>query len=233
MRSSLKRGRRTGPASFKRVKQTRTKKAQPRASVGFIKPRYEVKVKQNDSDGQVIVSTNQHYSFNFGLINNGDDEDERIGKLIRHLDYDFSFMLGTPASFPNGSVRLILGTVSGKYALASPTDILDVIDSWASIPGNAFNILRGYDPDTTKSFKIHHDQIYNLNSGTTNNIVSGDSAPVIKCYQLPTIRVAFDQEYNGTSDTDVGNMKHFGIFIASDASDISTIWSSQCRYVDI
>jgi len=227
--SSIQSGRRP----VKRVKNTRTKRAQPRASIPNIRPRLEVKAKQNNSDFVVNIAHNDSYPFNFGLVTSGSDEDNRNGKLIKHLDYDFTFQASTLDSFPNGNFRLILGTVSGRFSDAAPTNTIDVLDNFDTGLASIFNVMRAYDPDTTKSFKIHHDQVYNLQSGTTNDAVSGDAAGVVKLFQLPTIRASFEQEYNGDDDVDVGNMKHFGLFLNSNTSVIGIAWNVQCRFVDI
>jgi len=223
-----------GRRPVKRVKNTKTKRAQPRTSILNVRPRVEVKSTQDSDEDTAgaVIQPNGAYTFNFGLVNDGDDENDRNGKAIKHIDYDFSFWVQTPEAAPSGNVRVILGTVSGKYASAVPTAVADVMDNFDTTFTSSWNILRAYDPNTTKSFKIHHDSVYNVQSGTRVNDV-GDIAPVTKVFQLPTIRAAFEQEYNGGSSSDVGNVKHFGLVINGDQSIVQFKWNAQSRFIDI
>jgi len=211
---------RTGPMSSKR-----TKIAQPRTTVAARNNRTELKVLNAVRLDQTLSGGNAFIGL-FGVAEQGSSYNERDGKAIKHVDFDFSFKLATDQGVQSGAVRVILGVYRGR-GLDEP-EISNIIDGY--VPGNAQNIMRHYEYENSKNVTILHDETYNLRPGANEGT---DPVSTVLYKNLPTIKYSAVQEYWDETSGSYNNMIHFYLFVNGEEGPAVFQCAAQNRYIDI
>jgi len=202
--SSTQLARKTGPASFKK---SRGLPLTPRTYINRTSNRVEVKATSGSSGLTTLLTNGAAYVF--GRIDQGVNDDERIGKAVRHTGLEFRFQLTRDPGVYNLCVRVIIGVWKQGLGGGAPP-VADLLTTRT--------ILSPINPDSSTMFSIWDDFIINMPCGA--GITSaGNIVPVqdIRCFSKKYNR-GFVQEYNGASSTDVNNSSHFVCFISQQAA---------------
>lgn len=143
----------------------------------------------------------------FGLIENGTAEDERIGKLVTHLGFEYRVRLDRPIAMSSMCVRLITGI--WKQALTGIPSINEILD-----PNGAPMYLAPFQSENSTNMVILGDEFLNFPAqaslgGFTINSEAIDETVLIK----RRFKYRGQQEYIGTELTGVANWFHFVIII--------------------
>jgi hypothetical protein len=171
----------------------------------------------------------------FGGVNAGAGDNERVGKCIKHIDFDFAYGLALAQGVACGNVRVIIGVVRGRLLETFSTNPQLFLNNWTGVPPNdQFNIMRNYEYESSKSIKILYDTVYNLQATVAQ---SGASFPISSAYtekiiKIPTIKHVEVQEYWDTGSGSENNMQHFYLIQNGPNSSISFRYNAENHYVD-
>lgn len=191
---SRKRPAKTGPASYKRSKISLTPQTKTFRNAN------KTEVKQRDT---IIVNTSPVANgnvFTFGLMDQGIDNNQRIGKAVGILGGEARIQYTTDLGTDFANWRLVIGIWKQAYGGLAPA-VSDIIQ----VPGDLLSPINAED---STNLVILQDSIFQIypSAGTTAAI------PCVR-YQALKWRYRGTQEYKGAAFNDVQNITHFMLLL--------------------
>nr|CRY97490.1 hypothetical protein [uncultured prokaryote] len=227
-RSKKRSAPRSGPASYKRAKIL-----QPRTSLKVRQPTAEVKTVLSEAFNLPVTAKNYYTSY-FGNVPVGTDDHERIGKVIKHQDFDVSYGLSSASGTACSNVRVIIGVARGRSfdtIHSNPQLILAEFETTLTNADAVDNVIRPYEYTNSKNITILYDKLHNFqpDSGAGNPVVPSFTEVMFQC---PTIKYVAQQEYYDDTSASNSNYQHFIMFVNGPNSQVAVRYIAQARFID-
>lgn len=179
-------------------------------------------MKAIDAIQSSVVLNSAGLSFAFGRVDQGIDNNQRIGKAITHTGYEMRVMIerfaGTALST---SIRMVHGIWKQAYGGTPPT-VTNVLES--------FSILASISNEFSSDLIILGDETFDLPALT--GLAAGNAAGNETKTIIRRVSKKFVQQYTGTLSSNVSNWTHFVVFVQNTNIDAGILVGTRNYYTD-
>jgi len=207
---------RTGPASYKRAKFSLT----PQTKTW--KNSNKTEVKQNDTIIPLATPVANGNVFTFGLMDQGTDNNQRIGKAVSIISGEARIQFTTDLAADFSNWRIVIGIWKQAYggAVPTPSDIFQ-------LPGSLISPINAED---STNLVILSDKTYS-NPPTVAIGNPALAAPAVR-YVSTKWRYRGVQEYKGPAFNDVQNLTHFIMLVTDNIGGANARAHLRVYYTD-